>query len=98
MLYLKLKKGDYLDIKHQDSFSRLKVLDLYSGHWLKMIWLSEDSNVIMTLPAKTKFYSEVDGCPLHFYVLKSSPSTVMLGVNSFNPNININRRRIYNGC
>lgn len=98
MLYLKLKKGDAVDIKCQDEFSRLKVLDLYQGHWIKLIYSSDQSNFIMTVPMKTKFSSEVvDGSPLHFYVLKSSPSTVMLGVNSFNPNIKINRRK-YNGC
>lgn len=98
MLYLKLKKGDSVDIKYHDEFSRLKVLDLYPGHWLKMIWSTEQSNFVMTVPMKTKFTSEVvDGSPLHFYVLKSSPSTVMLGVNSVNPHIKINRRK-HNGC
>lgn len=94
MLYLKLKKGDYLDINYNDSLSRLKVLDLLSEHWIKMLYTSDQNNFIMTVPAKAKFSSEVvDGSPLHFYVLKSSPSTVMLGVNSYNSNIKIKRRK-----
>ena len=93
MLYLKLKKGDYLDIKYQEESARLKIIDLYKGHWLKLIYASEQSTFIMTVPEKKKFWSELgDNLPIHFYIAKSTPSMVMLGVRSFDSNIKINRR------